>query len=98
METIKGIVLKFIDELNMELTKKKITVSVSDKAKDFIAQSGYSKEMGARPLKRFIQDNIINKLSDEILFGKLKDGGKVEVGFNKKLILRFKKLNDSSTK
>jgi len=98
IETIKGIVLKFISELNIELTKKKITVTISEKAKDFIAQSGYSKDMGARPLKRFIQDNITNKLSDEILFGKLKDGGKVEVGFNKKLILRFKKLNDSTTK
>jgi ATP-dependent Clp protease ATP-binding subunit ClpA len=46
--------------------------------------------MGARPLKRYIQDNITNKLSDEILFGKLKNGGTVQVGFNKKLVLKFK--------
>ncbi|WP_373034900.1 ATP-dependent Clp protease ATP-binding subunit ClpA [Sulfurimonas sp.] len=98
MQTVKGIVLKFIKELNADLKKKKITVTLSDKAQDFIAQSGYSKEMGARPLKRFIQDNITNKLSDEILFGKLKNGGKVEVGFNKKLILRFKQLDDSTAK
>ena len=46
--------------------------------------------MGARPLKRYIADNITNKLSDEILFGKLTNGGNVEVSFRKKLILRFK--------
>ena len=98
IETVQGIVLKFINELNIDLKKKKITVTISKKAKDFIAESGYSKEMGARPLKRYIQDNITNKLSDEILFGKLKDGGKVEVDFNKKLILRFKKNDDSTVK
>ena len=98
LETVKDIVIKFINELNIELKKKKIIVTISDKAKDFIAQSGYSKEMGARPLKRYIQDNITNKLSDEILFGKLKNGGKVEVGFNKKLVLRFKQLDDSTAK
>jgi len=98
LETVKDIVVKFIDELNSELKKRKITVTISQKAKDFIAQSGYSKEMGARPLKRFIQDNITNKLSDEILFGKLKHGGKVEVGFNKKLVLRFKQPDDSTVK
>ncbi len=98
IDNIKGIVVKFINELNSELKKKKITISISDEAKDFIAQSGYSKEMGARPLKRFIQDNITNKLSDEILFGRLKNGGVVKVDFKKELILDFQKLNDSSTK
>jgi ATP-dependent Clp protease ATP-binding subunit ClpA len=44
--------------------------------------------MGARPLKRFIQDNIINKLSDEILFGKLKSGGVVEVDLKDKLVIK----------
>ncbi|MFT7003832.1 MAG: ATP-dependent Clp protease ATP-binding subunit ClpA [Sulfurimonas sp.] len=98
LDTVKGIVIKFINELNIDLKKKKINVTISDKAKDFIAESGYSKEMGARPLKRFIQDNITNRLSDEILFGKLKKGGIVEVDFKKELILDFKELDDSSTK
>ncbi|QOY55060.1 ATP-dependent Clp protease ATP-binding subunit ClpA [Candidatus Sulfurimonas marisnigri] len=92
MQTVKGIVSKFINELNNELKKKKITVLASQRAIDFIADSSYSAEMGARPLKRFIQDNITNKLSDEILFGKLKNGGNVQVSFNKKLILKFKEL------
>ncbi|MEN4054228.1 MULTISPECIES: ATP-dependent Clp protease ATP-binding subunit ClpA [Sulfurimonas] len=78
-ETVKGIVHKFINDLNNELKKKKITISLSDNAIEHIVESAYSKEMGARPIKRYIQDNITNKLSDEILFGKLKNGGSVEV-------------------
>jgi len=98
LDTVKGIVSKFIDELNQELKKKKITIKVSQKATEFIADTAYSAEMGARPLKRYIQDNITNKLSDEILFGKLKNGGLVSVGLNKKLTLRYKSIDDSSTK
>ena len=89
-EIVKGIVEKFIEELNSDLKKKKITVTLSPKAVEFIAKSAYSPEMGARPIKRYIHDNITNKLSDEILFGKLKNGGSVNVSFNKKLILKFK--------
>ncbi|MGE4418195.1 MAG: ATP-dependent Clp protease ATP-binding subunit ClpA [Sulfurimonas sp.] len=89
-EVVKGVVNKFIDELNNDLKKKKITLTLSPKAIEFIAKSAYSAEMGARPIKRFIQDNIINKLSDEILFGKLKNGGNVEVLYKDKLILNFK--------
>ncbi len=93
IKTVNGIVAKFIDELNIELKKKKIIVSASSRAIEFISDEAYSPEMGARPLKRYIQDNITNKLSDEILFGKLKNGGSVSVGFNKKLVLKFKALN-----
>jgi len=74
---VKGIVEKFISELNKELKKKKIVVTISDNAIAYITKEAYSDEMGARPLKRYIQDNITNKLSDEILFGKLQNGGKV---------------------
>ncbi len=91
-DTIKGIVSKFISELNLELKSKKITIEVSDTAKDFIAKNAYSPEMGARPLKRYIKDNITNKLSDEILFGKLKNGGKVEVDLKDELILKCTSL------
>jgi len=76
---IEGIVKKFIAQLNKELKKKKITVTASKEAIKFIAEKTYSSEMGARPLKRYIKDNITDKLSDEILFGKLKNGGEVEV-------------------
>lgn len=90
IQTVRDIAVKFIAELNQELKKKKITINVSDRAIKHLADKGYSIEMGARPLKRFIQNNITNKLSDEILFGKLKNGGEVEVDFDKKLTLTFK--------
>jgi len=78
-QTVEGIVRKFIKELNRDLNKKKITVNISNEAVTFITKTAYSIEMGARPLKRYIQDNITNKLSNEILFGALKNGGIVEV-------------------
>ena len=88
-ETLKGVVSKFIDQLNQELKNKKIEVILSDKALDFIVKSAYSKKMGARPIKRYIQDNITNQLSDEILFGKLKNGGQVQVDYKDKLTLSY---------
>jgi len=95
-ETVHGIVKKFINELNQDLKKKKITVDISDKAINYIAEEGYSIEMGARPLKRYIQDNITNKLSDEILFGKLKNGGRVQVEYDENLQLEFMQLDSAN--
>jgi ATP-dependent Clp protease ATP-binding subunit ClpA len=93
IHTIEGIVSKFINELNLDLKKKKIIIDISKKAIKFISNEAYSLEMGARPLKRYIQNNITNKLSDEILFGKLKNGGTVNVSVDKKLILKFKAIS-----
>ena len=76
---LQGIVYKFIDELNAELKKKKINVTVTDKAAKYIVKKSFKAEMGARPLKRYIKENITNKLSDEILFGTLQNGGQVVV-------------------
>ena len=91
-KTVEGIVRKFISELNRELQKKKITVEITEDAVVFIADTAYSVEMGARPLKRYIQDNITNKLSDEILFGKLQNGGVVSVDATDELTLDFKEI------
>ncbi|MEA2074002.1 MAG: ATP-dependent Clp protease ATP-binding subunit ClpA [Campylobacterota bacterium] len=91
-KTVKGIVSKFIDELNTELKEKKITIYLDAKAISFISQEAYSQEMGARPLKRYIQDNITNKLSDEILFGKLQKGGSVKVTYKKELELSYEEI------
>ena len=92
-ETVKGIVYKFINELNKELKEKKITVQIDEEASDFIASSAYSQEMGARPIKRYIQDNITNKLSSEILFGSLTKGGNVYVTCNETLELKYESLD-----
>ena len=95
-DTVKGIVKKFIKELNLSLKKKKITISITEEAIQYIVDEAYSIEMGARPLKRYIQDNITNKLSDEILFGKLKNGGQVKVDFNTDLQLKFQALDSTN--
>ncbi|OQY39040.1 MAG: ATP-dependent Clp protease ATP-binding subunit ClpA [Spirochaetaceae bacterium 4572_7] len=95
IDTVKDIVEKFIKELNQDLKKKKITVTITKKAIENIVNEAYSAEMGARPLKRYIQDNVTNKLSDEILFGKLKNGGQVKVDFDEDLQLEFKTVDTS---
>ncbi len=88
-ETVEGIVSKFINELNKDLKKKKIIITLSEKAKIAIAKTAYNPEMGARPIKRYIQDNITNKLSDEILFGTLVSGGHVTVDYEKELTFEY---------
>ncbi|HIC12656.1 MAG TPA: ATP-dependent Clp protease ATP-binding subunit ClpA [Sulfurimonas sp.] len=92
IKVIESIVEKFIKELNNDLKEKKITVTLTKKAIKYIADESYSPAMGARPLKRYIQNNITNKLSDEILFGKLKNGGSVSVDAKKELELTFKEI------
>ena len=91
-KVVEGIVSKFIDELNIELREKKITISITKEAITYIVKEAYSEEMGARPLKRYIQDNIINQLSDEILFGKLQNGGIVHVTFGKEFLLSYEEV------
>ena len=91
-KVVQGIVSKFIDELNIELKEKKITISITKEAITYIVKEAYSEEMGARPLKRYIQDNIINQLSDEILFGKLQNGGIVHVTFEKEFLLSYEEV------
>ena len=52
---------------------------VADSARKWLAETGYDSKMGARPLARMIQTEVENRLSDEILFGKLEKGGTVEI-------------------
>ena len=95
-KTLFGIVQKFINQLNKELKKKKITIYPSQKAIEFIAKKGYKADMGARPLHRYIEDNIKNKLSDAILFGALKNGGEVFVNVKKEQLILEYKSNDTT--
>jgi ATP-dependent Clp protease ATP-binding subunit ClpA len=77
---MEKIVDKFIDEMKTQLAENKITIKLSASAKNWLAVHGYDKRYGARPLSRLIQIEIKDKLSDEILFGKLNKGGKVSIG------------------
>ena len=61
-------------ELKKLLQEKNIDLVISDKAKNWIAKNSFDEEYGARPLKRMIESNIKNKLADQLLLGKLKDG------------------------
>jgi ATP-dependent Clp protease ATP-binding subunit ClpA len=67
-EERRAVLDKFISDLNIELKEKDIFLSVEESAKEFLLEKGYSSEMGARPLKRAIDDYIYNKLSQVILF------------------------------
>ena len=88
---VEKIVVKFIRELEEQLAEKKIRISLSAKAKRWIAEKGFDNIYGARPLERVIQENIKNKIADEILFGKLQKGGGVNIDLFKNE-LKFKYL------
>jgi ATP-dependent Clp protease ATP-binding subunit ClpA len=90
IDIVKAIVEKFIDELNVQLKSKKIKIALTPKAIGYLAQMGYDKEMGARPLERVIQEHIKDPLTEELLFGRLKDGGSVNLDYDKQLIFTYK--------
>ncbi len=81
---IAKIVDKFIIQLEAQLSDRKILFEVSKAANKWLADKGYDKRYGARPLSRTIQEYIKKPLADEILFGKLKKGGLVRVRVDKK--------------
>jgi len=79
IEIMLQIVDKFIDELNAQLAVKKVRLNLSPAARTWLANHGYDPAYGARPMARLIQTAIKDKLSDELLFGKLVNGGSVFV-------------------
>ena len=83
MDVVAKVAGKFVEDLEKQLASKKISISITLKAKKELANLGYDKAMGARPLSRVISDKIKNVLTDEILFGKLKKGGNVKIDFVK---------------
>ena len=72
---IMNVVDKFLIELESQLEAKKVSMSVTDAARRYLADKGYDPLMGARPMARVIQDEIKRVLADELLFGKLASGG-----------------------
>ncbi|TDK23391.1 ATP-dependent Clp protease ATP-binding subunit ClpA [Luteimonas aestuarii] len=79
MDHILRVVDKFLIELEAQLHDKHVTLSATPAARDWLAQHGFDPLMGARPMARVIQDKIKRPLADELLFGKLVDGGRVNV-------------------
>jgi ATP-dependent Clp protease ATP-binding subunit ClpA len=90
-QVMEMIVDKNMAELKTMLKSKNISLNYSAKARSFLASEGYDPKFGARPLARIIQTRIKDKLTDEILFGKLEKGGKIFIGLrNNKLNFTFK--------
>ncbi|CBA29594.1 ATP-dependent Clp protease ATP-binding subunit ClpA [Cronobacter turicensis] len=82
-EVIHQVVDKFIVELQAQLDQKGVSLEVTQEARDWLAEKGYDRAMGARPMTRVIQDNLKKPLANELLFGSLVDGGQVAVALDK---------------
>jgi ATP-dependent Clp protease ATP-binding subunit ClpA len=78
-EIIAKVVEKFVLQLEAQLDDRNVTIELSDEATRWLIASGYDELMGARPMARVIQESIKKPLADEVLFGKLKNGGHVRV-------------------
>jgi ATP-dependent Clp protease ATP-binding subunit ClpA len=91
-ETIVYVVNKFLFELESTLEDKGVSLIISDAARKWFAINGYDAQMGARPMARLIEKEIRKPLADELLFGKLVNGGIVKVGIKQdKVILNIEK-------
>jgi len=90
-DVIMKVVEKFLMQLEGQLAEKKVDITFTQALKDHLAKKGFDPLMGARPMARLIQDTIRKALADELLFGRLADGGKVtvDIGADEKVILAF---------
>ena len=70
---------KFVLQLEAQLADRNVTIELSEEASRWLIANGYDELMGARPMARVIQEHIKKGLADEVLFGKLKNGGHVRV-------------------
>jgi ATP-dependent Clp protease ATP-binding subunit ClpA len=81
---IMRVVDKFLLQLEGQLAEKKVEVTFTDDLRKHLAKKGFDPLMGARPMQRLIQDTIRRALADELLFGRLVDGGRLTVGMEQK--------------
>jgi ATP-dependent Clp protease ATP-binding subunit ClpA len=78
-EVVRNVVQKFIIQLEGQLAERNVQIEITDRAADWLAAKGYDESFGARPLARVIQEKVKKPMADELLFGKLKDGGIVKI-------------------
>jgi ATP-dependent Clp protease ATP-binding subunit ClpA len=88
-EIILRVVDKFLLQLESQLAEKKVEVTFSDALRQYLAKKGFDPLMGARPMQRLIQDTIRRALADELLFGRLVEGGRltVDIDADEKVVL-----------
>jgi ATP-dependent Clp protease ATP-binding subunit ClpA len=89
-EVMERVVEKFVKELEVQLKERKIAVELTPAARKRLAEKGYDPDFGARPLGRLIQKELKDPLTDEVLFGRLKSGGRVEVDVDEAGAFRFR--------
>ncbi len=78
-DVVAQVVDKFIMQLDAQLAERNVSIELSDEARKWLVENGYDQAMGARPMARLIQTAIKTPLADEVLFGRLKNGGTVRV-------------------
>jgi ATP-dependent Clp protease ATP-binding subunit ClpA len=83
-QVIMRVVDKFLLVLEQQLQEKKVDVTFTDTLRKHLAKKGFDPLMGARPMQRLIQDMIRRALADELLFGRLTDGGRLTVDLDEK--------------
>jgi len=92
-EVMDKVVDKFVMELESQLSDRDVTITLTDKSRNWLSNKGYDKKFGARPLARIIQEYIKKPLSEELLFGDLTKGGNVQVDVkNKELSFKYSKI------
>jgi ATP-dependent Clp protease ATP-binding subunit ClpA len=80
-EAMETIVEKFVLELEAQLAERRVAITLTPEARGHLARKGYDPRFGARPLSRLIQSEVRDPLTEEILFGRLQEGGTVTLGF-----------------
>jgi ATP-dependent Clp protease ATP-binding subunit ClpA len=98
MEVILSIVDKFLTKLQAQLDARNVELIYSKKVLSWIAENGYNKEMGARPMERFITNKIKKPLVDKVLFGDLSKGGQIKVDLSKDGIIFSANKKTAKTK
>jgi len=98
-EIILRVVDKFLMQLEDQLHERRVDSVFTQKLRDYLAKNGFDPLMGARPMQRLIQDTIRRALADELLFGKLADGGAVTVDLDDedKVVLTFEEKGKKAT-
>ena len=98
-DVVAKVVDKFIMELEAQLSDRNVMIELTDAARDWLAEKGYDKLFGARPLSRVIQEHIKKALAEEMLFGKLSKGGLVVVDIEDGLpVFSYPKSEDKGSK
>ncbi|MBY0474089.1 MAG: ATP-dependent Clp protease ATP-binding subunit ClpA [Nitrosomonas sp.] len=90
-EIIQRVSDKFLIQLENQLQEKKVEATFTERLRKYLAQHGFDPLMGARPMERLIQDTVRSALADELLFGRLVNGGKVTIDMDSdsKVVLLF---------